>query len=226
MIARKFNIGAVTSFWTPDRNLSVFLGTLVVAVFILSPLGITLLTSIGFSLLLISGVMAVADSRAMIVFMVGSGAAALVAHWVQHLVQSPGLALLDALSSMWFFGLLAGLILIETFKKGPITVHRIQGAISVYLLLGLIWAFAYDMVALHFPGSFQSEELKVHHGILTPIFIYFSFTTLTTAGYGDITPVHPIARSLAMLEALTGQLFPAILLGRLVAMELQYKQLR
>ena len=54
--------------------------------------------------------------------------------------------------------------------------------------------------------------------------MYFSFVTLTTVGYGDITAVHPVARSLAMAEALTGQLFPAMLLARLVSMELYYRQ--
>jgi voltage-gated potassium channel Kch len=56
--------------------------------------------------------------------------------------------------------------------------------------------------------------------------IYFSFATLTTVGYGDITPVHPIARSLAMLEALIGQLFPVILIARLVSMELYYRRIQ
>ena len=53
--------------------------------------------------------------------------------------------------------------------------------------------------------------------------IYFSVMTLTTVGYGDITPIHPMARALAMLEAVIGQLFPVILIARLVAMELQFR---
>jgi hypothetical protein len=85
----------------------------------------------------------------------------------------------------------------------------------------LIWAFAYDLVILHAPQAFHADELTVQHGPLTPTLIYFSFATLTTVGYRDITPIHPIARSLAMLEAFVGQLFPAILIARLVAMELQ-----
>jgi voltage-gated potassium channel Kch len=84
----------------------------------------------------------------------------------------------------------------------------------------LIWAFAYGLVILHAPQAFHADELTVQHGPLTPTLIYFSCATLTTVGYGDITPIHPIARSLAMLEAFVGQLFPAILIARLVAMEL------
>ncbi|HEY7534991.1 MAG TPA: potassium channel family protein, partial [Thermodesulfobacteriota bacterium] len=56
--------------------------------------------------------------------------------------------------------------------------------------------------------------------------LYFSFVTLTTVGYGDITAVHPVSRSLAMLEGLIGQLFPAILIARLVSMELYYRRLK
>jgi voltage-gated potassium channel Kch len=115
---------------------------------------------------------------------------------------------------------LAGLVFLEVLKKGPITLHRVQGAVAVYLLFGLIWAFAYDLVILHAPQAFHADELTIQHAPLTPTLIYFSFTTLTTVGYGDITPIHPIARSLAMLEAFVGQLFPAILIARLVAMEL------
>ena len=55
-------------------------------------------------------------------------------------------------------------------------------------------------------------------GAERPDFVYFSFVTLTTVGYGDVTPVHPLARSLAVAEALTGQLYPAILLARLVSL--------
>jgi hypothetical protein len=116
--------------------------------------------------------------------------------------------------------ILAALVLVQVFRDGPITSHRIQGAIVVYLLLGLIWMSAYKLLlrtvpgAIHFasgePSSFQSG-----HGLA-----YYSFVTLTTVGYGDITPVHPVARSLAAGEALVGQLYPAILIARLVSMQL------
>ena len=66
----------------------------------------------------------------------------------------------------------------------------------------------------------------MHHDALTPTLIYFSFSTFRTVGYGDMIPLHPLARSLAMLEAFLGQLFPAILIARLVAMELHVRQPR
>jgi len=87
-----------------------------------------------------------------------------------------------------------------------------------------------------FTGSFRSVLQRKNHTeimLLTPSdlsydpiegFIYFSYVTLTTLGHGDIAAVSPVARTLAMLEALIGQLFPAILIARLVSMELYYRR--
>ena len=72
------------------------------------------------------------------------------------------------------------------------------------------------------PGSFQHQSQTMHLDDQSwKIFYYFSITTLTTLGYGDITPMQLIARNLVMLEALTGQLYPAILLARLVSLHTQ-----
>lgn len=118
---------------------------------------------------------------------------------------------------------LAGAILRQTFAAGPITVRRIEGAIAAYLLLGLIFASSYDLLHSLVPGAF------LHHGILladlpsTGSYIFFSFVTLTTTGYGDIVPMHPVARSLAVLEAITGQLYLAVLLARLVSLQVAHR---
>ena len=111
--------------------------------------------------------------------------------------------------------LLLVVVLGQTLRSGPITFHRIQGAVAAYVLLGVIWAYAYSLVALLRPGAFS--------GPVSPAdgpraWFYFSFVTLTTVGYGDVLPVHPAARSLAMLEAVTGPLYLAILISRLVSL--------
>jgi voltage-gated potassium channel Kch len=110
---------------------------------------------------------------------------------------------------------MAAVVLAQTFRAGPVNVHRIQGAVAAYLLLGLAWTLAYELVAFRAAGAFSGTGLG---GAERPDFIYFSFVTLTTVGYGDVTPVDPVARSLAVAEALTGQLYPAILLARLVSL--------
>jgi hypothetical protein len=94
------------------------------------------------------------------------------------------------------------------------------------MLVALMFAASYTWIDLHVANAFiGTPAINLQHDPMQR-FVYFSFVTLTTVGYGDITPVAPMACSLAMLEALLGQLFPAILLARLVSMELYYRQRR
>jgi hypothetical protein len=179
-----------------------------------------------FSLILITGVMAVAKSRFVTVPAALVALATLLVRWTETFVPGTSVAILDALLSLVFLGMLIVVVILQVFREGPITVHRIMGAVVVYLLLGLMWAFAYKLVALYQPESFNIVHTPVPGQDYDSMerFIYFSYITLTTLGYGDITAVTPVARSLAMLEALIGQLFPAILIARLVSMELFYRR--
>lgn len=106
------------------------------------------------------------------------------------------------------------------FRSGPITGDRIRGAVAAYLLVGLAFVFAYRLVDDASPGALSIGPIGpgLRHGAQN--LAYFSFVTLTTVGYGDITPVHPAARILAIAEALIGQLYPAILIGRLVSLQI------
>jgi hypothetical protein len=97
---------------------------------------------------------------------------------------------------------------------------RILGAISVYLLIGLAWAKVYETLDVVTPGAFRfpADTAWAAHGL--PRYAYLSFITLATVGYGDITPATPIAGTLAWLEAVTGQLYLAITVARLVGLSL------
>lgn len=98
-----------------------------------------------------------------------------------------------------------------------ITRDKIFGAISVYLLIGLVWASAYALLEAFEHGSFSNHTATMPGGpSFEPDLIFFSFVTLTTLGYGDITPVTPRARSLTLLEAVAGVLYLAVLVARLV----------
>ena len=118
---------------------------------------------------------------------------------------------------------LGGVIGRAAFGPGRVTWHRVQGAIALYLVLGLLFAHFYGLLNVLVPEAFANvpaglnADAVFYRGRL----LYFSFVTLTTTGYGDIVPLHPIARSLATLEAVIGQLFPATLLARLVSLELE-----
>jgi len=102
------------------------------------------------------------------------------------------------------------------FDSGRINVHRIMGAVILYLYIGLIFAGIYRLAALYLHPAFNGLPTP-RRGALSGL-LYFSLSTLTTSGYGDIVPVHPFLRSLANLEAVIGQLYPATFLARLVTL--------
>jgi voltage-gated potassium channel Kch len=122
-----------------------------------------------------------------------------------------------------FLLLLSWIILNHVFRRSRINLHCILGAIAVYLHIGLVFALLGTLLVLHVGDKAYAfaDVIEVEHVRLLSRMIYFSFTTLTSVGYGDVTPVFPLARSMANLEGLCGQLFPAILLARLVSMEIE-----
>jgi len=108
------------------------------------------------------------------------------------------------------------------FSK-EINAHRMVGAICVYLLLGVLWSLAYSFVDLVSPSSFTGADIDNAAGFKST-WIYYSFVTLTTLGYGDILPLSATARSLAYLEAITGQFYVAILVAGLVSAYISDRQ--
>ena len=106
------------------------------------------------------------------------------------------------------------------FADGPVTYHRVIGAILLYLTIGLVFVGLFTLVGLLDPESFSNIRIEDDPPLASQL-IYFSFVTLTSVGYGDIVPVQPLARSLCNVEAIIGQLYPATLLARLVTLELE-----
>jgi len=105
------------------------------------------------------------------------------------------------------------------FGPGEVTYHRIMGAILLYLTIGATFVGLFTFVGLIVPRAFSGIVMD-DSPALPSNFIYFSFVTLTSTGYGDIVPLHPIARSLSNVEGIIGQLYPATLLARLVSLEI------
>ncbi|MDX1403290.1 MAG: potassium channel family protein [Woeseiaceae bacterium] len=104
-----------------------------------------------------------------------------------------------------------------------INSNRIVGAVCVYLLLGVIWSILYDVLEFLQPGAFKGLTQSAS-AAWSPDWLYFSFVTITTLGYGDITPVSQTARSLAFAEAVVGQFYIAILVAGLVSAYISEKQ--
>jgi hypothetical protein len=211
-------VPSLARFWSEDRGLSVFSAVLLVVVFVMPPLladsdGRRFAGDVAFALLLVSGVLALAERGALRTVLLPFALFTVAVDLGSWLVPVP-LPLVQGTGLLALLLLLA-VVLVHTLRDGPITFHRIQGGIAAYLLLGVAWAHAYALVALLRPGAF-SGALSAGDG--PRAFLYFSFVTLTTVGYGDVLPVHPAARSLAMLEAVAGPLYLAILLARLVSL--------
>jgi hypothetical protein len=110
------------------------------------------------------------------------------------------------------------------FGPGRVSLHRVQGAIVLYLNFALFFFIIYRLMEVLVPGAFSNLPHSGSEYGSGAALLYFSFSTLTTLGYGDITPVHPLARSLANLEGVIGQLYPATLLARLVSLEIAHRR--
>jgi Ion channel len=213
-----------SGFWADDRSLSIFLAAMVALIVVpaLGPVGLPgrFLGDALVSLMLVTGAAAVADRARAVLIVSGIAVAALVVRWASWLFPAADLAVWREISTLVTLVALCCVVLAVVLRRGPITTRRIEGAIAVYLLLGFTWAQVYELVALWHPGAFTGAV----DGRGSRPWTYYSFVTLTTMGYGDIMPVHPLARALAVLEALTGQLYLTIMLARLVSLELQSRR--
>jgi hypothetical protein len=208
-----------------DPLLTALTIVLAVWMFVLAPLHESAardINIVGFLLALgVAAALVVLSGRlnAAVLMLFGLSLAA-AATWIRRHDPSPFDVFLNA--SAW---LLIGFVLIwvvgrAVFAPGRITFHRIMGAVLLYLAIGLTFSALYAIVGVAYLDAFDGLKV-VDSPTLSSRMIYFSFGTLTTAGSGDIAPLHPIARSLTNLEAMIGQLYPATLLARLVTLEIE-----
>jgi len=134
---------------------------------------------------------------------------------VQHTTKLKHLDIASLILSISFFILVMHVVGRQVLMTGSVNVHKIVGAIALYLLLGLIWAAWYGIVLQFSPGAIKGIEYVNWQESAADI-TYFSFVTLTSLGYGDMSPVTPIAKVVVILEAITGILFLAIVVASLV----------
>jgi hypothetical protein len=216
----------MSEFWSGDIGLtlvSLSLGILIFVIFPLRQAGLAgrFFIDLVMVTLMVSGALVMNQSRVVTVItivIVFIGAAVL---WASRFFPSPFLQQSSSVLNVTTELLYVRIVLLVMFRHGPVTWSRIQGGICAYLLLGMAWASAFDLVEQVRPGAFHFVSEPASLDQLSSKLIYFSFATLTTVGFGDVLPVHPFARSLAIAEAIVGQLFPAILIGALVAMAMQ-----
>jgi len=147
--------------------------------------------------------------------------------WIGLYTSAHFITITGLMFRILFFGYIVFVFLTSIFKTKKITSDLIYGSVCIYFLMGIGWSFIYSLAEVIRPGSFelssivQGTEITAYdtHSIF-PHFIYFSFTTLTTLGYGDILPKTLSSKFLTSLEAITGQFYVAVLVARLVALHL------
>jgi hypothetical protein len=178
-----------------------------------------IIVSILLSLVLISAVLAVSNRRSTLVVAVLLATPAIIGRWIDHFrphLVPPAVFLIAGLVLVVF----VVINLLRFVLRAPsVNVEVLCASISAYLMLGLAWTMAYWLVDQLTPGGAFSFNTNAGPRSMNGFTgFYFSFITLSTVGYGDITPVSRIARWLAAMEAMTGLLYVAVLIARLVAL--------
>jgi Ion channel len=217
-------LGRLRERWS-DPLLTILTVLLVLMMFVFAPLqaiGIKLFQVLGFAsaLVIIGAMFLMSGSPTVVVALLAAFIMASTAAISR--LSSPSVTDVYLLSGALF---IMGIVLISVvaravFSPGRVTHHRIIGAIMVYLSVALTFVALYSIVGLLVPKAFSGISFEDNSALASNV-IYFSFVTLTSTGYGDIFPVHPVARSLCNLETIIGQLYPATLLARLVSLEIE-----
>src|SRR6266852_851404 len=178
-----------------------------------------LIVSILFSLVLLAGVLAVADRKRVLVIALVLAIPAIAGRWINHFrphLVPPAVFLVGGLILIIF---VVAHLLRFILRAPSVTTEVLCASISAYLMLGLMWTMAYWLVDQLTPGGAFSFNTNTGTRSMNGFNgFYFSFITLSTVGYGDITPVSRIARWLAAMEAMTGLLYVAVLIARLVSL--------
>jgi len=169
-----------------------------------------------YTLVMCTGLLASGSRRRLTLAAVGL---ALAAIWLNQLWPQRYAALTFILPAVAFLAIVTASLLRFILRAKQVDANVLCAGISVYLILGLLWGLAYTLVAQLIPNAF-SYNARQGTAITMSGFtaIYFSFMTLMTVGYGDITPVADVARMLAMVEAMTGTFFVGVMIARLVSL--------
>lgn len=208
-----------------DPLLTILAVLLVLMLFVFAPLqatGVRMFQVLGFvsAIGLIAGVFFMSGSATVMVALLGAFIMAGTAA-VSRLSAPSILDIYLFAGALLIMGITLGSVVARAvFAKGRVSYHRIVGAILVYLTVAVTFSALFTIVGLSVTNAFSGMLFEDKPALASNV-IYFSFVTLTSTGYGDVFPVHPVARSLCNLETIIGQLYPATLLARLVSLEIE-----
>lgn len=177
-----------------------------------------MLDAVVLTVVLLAAVQAVGHRRRVLVWCGVLAAPAVVGRWLYQIWPGQFLQELYLVGGLLFISFIIIQLLRYILRAPRVDSEVLCAGISTYLMLGVLWSLAYLFVDCRIQGAFaMSGAPETNHAMQGFDALYYSIITLTTVGYGDITPVSDVARMLASLEALTGTLFVAVLISRLVA---------
>ncbi len=207
-----------------DRFL--FLIVLIVALIVLGPfiegfIGLKLSMDLFFSIILITTIYAATQKRTHIIIAVILVIPTLFAVWSKTIAISGTYITIGFICGLILFAFAVILILKYIFSHQVVTRQTLSAAVGVYLLIAMMWTFIYRVMEILYPGSFAIAHSKLLDA--ENIYLYFSFVTITTLGYGDITPIGSHAISMAVLEAITGQIYLVVVVAWFVGMYVSRK---
>jgi len=180
-------------------------------------IALDLFMNISLTAVMLSAIFAVYHKKSSLIIILLLVVPGLFIIWVRFFVVTPEILFAVSVSQALFNAYMIFMIFYYIFDTRLVTCDIISAALIAYLFMGFFGANLYVLVELIYPGSFS-----IPHEIILKdpsILKYFSFVTLTTLGYGDISPISSQARSLSVLEALVGQIYLAVLIARLVGMK-------
>jgi voltage-gated potassium channel Kch len=218
-----WQIKKTSHFWTEEKSLTSMFILLCVGNFVVFPFFselklISFIVRITWLALLFGGISNLSWENPRIRILYSIPLSLIVINIIRYISGNQILTIADFITDVAVYSLFMGMVLVKVFEAGPVTAHRVVGAIVVFMLTGNLWAIIYQFIYGYVPGSFQFPASYADHGADPAAFLYFSYTTLTTTGYGEIVPSHALTRSLANIEQLIGVLYPAVLIGRLVSL--------
>jgi Ion channel len=216
--------------WSEERKLTLLLTALIFDTLIVYPLvsvvqnmvAIQIINSTIISLILLLGLVALTRRKVNQAVIGAIVLATISVHFLRLIFGVQWLRVWESSLSLVTVIIFVFLLLKYVFKEGPVSRQRVEAAVAAYLMISLAFAASYHLISFLIPGAFAFADEAPNLSDPRFEFNYFSVSTITTLGYGDITPVHPFARALAMTEALVGQLYPAILLARLVSLHIAH----
>jgi hypothetical protein len=211
-----------------DSLLTLLTMLVTVMLFVIAPLqasGLFVFQAfeLAFAVVLVAGVFVMSGSRIAVFAMLASLLIATIGG--VHRVIAPSSLDINLFAGSWLIMAitLGWVVTAEVFSPGRVTYHHIMGAVLLYLVIAVTFVAVFAFVGSLIPKAFSGMSMQDTPALASNL-IYFSFVTLTTTGYGDVFPLHPIARSLCNLEAIIGQLYPATLLARLVTLEMTHRR--